>query len=162
MAFIRVVPAVPAILTGLSKFTGALRSTREPMAESVKTVIIPRIRQNFLSESDAAGNRWAPLSDIRIARTSLGVYYNPILVMTGKLRDRAIQTGMWEFEGQESRMAMRAPTPYAAIQNFGGTNRGLGGRFGPIPARPFANINEFDMQRIEENIMNFAAERLVI
>lgn len=159
---VHVRPRIPVVLTGLTRFAGRVRASRDSLKESLDEIIIPSIDRAFETESDpVTGEAWAPLSDVQVMRDELGARGNPILQMTGELRRHATMKKYWHFEGQRSMIGMFGPLdpPQWALQQFGGTNMGLGGRMGDVPARPYLGVSDEDIDRIGEKLQEYALLR---
>lgn len=139
-----------------------VRSHKEPLERAVDEVIRPRIRQNFMSESEAGERSWTPLADTTRVRREKAGYSgaHPILVRQGRLRRAAQQKNMWIFRGQGvapfaqfSMPRLQSRVPYAEKHQEGE---------GRLIARPYLVINDWDAKRIEEVFADYLVKRELI
>lgn len=112
-----------------------IRSFREPLHYSVKHVMIPSIRQNFMQEGRPP---WVPLSltTVKIRGTA-----HPILQRSRTLIKVATQLNIWKIDRTSAVIDdIDRRVPYAKFHQ-GGTRK--------MPARPFAQITDEDQEEIE-------------
>lgn len=129
-----------------------VRSYREPLRRSVKQVLSPSIRTNF-----EVGGRptWEPLAQATQERKVMenARSFMP-LIRTGSLQRVAGQLNLWTIT-REAASIEQLPQRvwYGAVHQSGdeGSN---------IPARPWAVIQEEDMNEVEEIFFLWIEERL--
>lgn len=119
-----------------------------PALEEIGEVLVASTKRRFGSETDPQGNRWAPNSQVTLARKR-----NPkILTEEGFLGDtihaqlqgkRAVAVG--------SNLVYAATHQFGARQGaFGSTARGAPIPWGEIPPRPFLGLSDEDGERVLE------------
>lgn len=143
------IPDLSLIVGSLTRFAGSLRSLKEPLERSVNEVIIPRIKENFASESDA-GEGWDQLKPATVRQRGSA---HPILQDSGKLLRVATSKHIWEIDGQAGT---------AQITSLPGVEYGFLHDTGTsiMAARPFANITEGDIAEIREIFEEFLQDRI--
>jgi phage gpG-like protein len=154
---ITMIPSASVLGGMLSRFSGELRSTREPLEQIRDTVFTPRMGWNFANQS-AAGSRWEPITDsTRKApeRSTLSRGNNPILDVRGRLKRIAAQKNIWVINGQQAEIFITQDSINAAQGGnawYGGLHQlGYAARDGsPIPARPWIAFTEGDFQKAGE------------
>lgn len=124
-----------------------IRSFREPLTRSVRTVIIPSIRSNFAAEGRPP---WEPLAlatvEDRAKLQSLGKIKTgasgPILNRTGRLLKVATQFNIWSYTRESATITgLDSRVKYATYHQTG-TRK--------MPARPFVIIQDEDEEAIEQ------------
>jgi phage gpG-like protein len=150
-----------SLLTKLRKADEALKH-RKPVHQRIKQLMTRRWTVNFNSQGGMYGD-WAPLRPMtmRIRQEEGYGGTGPKLLRTGTLRGGFISQAKggkvtdnateWNFQ--------RNPI-YLYIHHFGGANRGLGGRFGPIPSRPIWGLNETD-ERMSHDEMEKYVDKII-
>lgn len=155
---ITVLPSITGIARGLSRTAGELRTfgsrhTDGPLPRAVDDIITPSIDENFATRSNngVGWQSWHPETPFMPYHRQYGPARG-ILEVTGRLRDRATQKGIWQFRGQQGEAFVPASMmpAYAMIHQEGGVNQGLDGNRGYIVARPFMDISDDDIGRIQE------------
>ncbi len=147
----------------LTNFAGDLRSVRPALERAVDEVVIPRIQLN-IEEDTAAGEDWADIRDITFnmpyRRNHHSNQFGPLLEVGGTLRNAVTAKERWTFTGsgdEAGAFASYPPfVPYAQAQQEGFTSPITGG---PVPARPYAVINEQDQDDIEQIFDDWIAEQ---
>lgn len=131
---------------------------REPLTRCRDEVMIPTIRRNF--EAQGRPEMWEPIGEFNHYRTQRGAGGAPILQPTGAMArtaqkqarfhiaDNKVDYGHWP-----SSSAHRA-SKYGYVHDMGGTSP-----FGPIPARPFAILQQQDISLISDVFAEWAQER---
>jgi len=160
---IRMVPGAGALVNALNRYSGDLRSVADPLRDARDNVVIPSIEERFDSRTGADGRGWPKWAD----ETPFMPYhqmYGPgqnLLHVTGSLRRRATQKGIWEIKGQqgEAFVPMSALPSHAPVLNFGGPNRGLRGGLSDIPPRPFMEIGDSEMSAIGNIFADFMVQK---
>jgi len=96
-------PSIGLVAKDIDRLALDITSFREPLERAIKRVIIPSIRKNF----DQGGRpAWEPLAEATIIRRGYSAW--PILQVTGKLRRRATEFGIWNV-GQTSATVRSLP-----------------------------------------------------
>lgn len=136
----------PGVLeTNYREFGLDVRSFREPLKRSVQQVMAPSFAKNF----DLGGRpSWEPLSPETVKKKGNAT----ILVDTGKLKSKVGQLNNWQITQEEAQMMQVTGVPYDRVHQFGG---------GIVPARPFALVQEEDVDAIEEVFAEWLHERAV-
>lgn len=147
----------PTILANQFDTLGVnVKSFREPLARSIREVMVPSIKTNF-----AVGGRpaWLDLMPVTVSRrASQGYGPTPILVRTGKLKKVAGQQNLWTIDGPGGTAAItNLPEGvwYGAVQQAGAETE-----WGGIVARPWAVIQEEDMTEIEDIFLDWIDTRI--
>jgi phage gpG-like protein len=157
-------PSANFLQGALNSWSGEMRSFREPLNQSVREVVIPRVRDNFASESEA-GNPWVPLAEAtpfmpyRVAHGMEG-RSDSILKVTGRLQRAVTSVGIWRFDGIGGMAFVSeiGSAPYAEVHQQGAVNRGLKGGLSNIPARPFLSVNQEDVDRMETIFQDWVSD----
>jgi phage gpG-like protein len=157
-------PCLTALTRQLSTQAGQIRSMGpgakhgSPLQDSVHDVIIPSVESNFVTRSDngVKWREWNPKTPFMPYHKRYGPAKG-ILEVTGTLRRRATARGSWTYRGQqgEAFIPLSMMPAYATIQQEGGVNFGLDGYRGYIVARPFMDVSEEDVNRMQEIFGNW-------
>jgi phage gpG-like protein len=124
------------------------RTFRQPLDQSVRSVGIPAIIENF-----EVGGRppWVPHAETTVERRdrqgTLGGEPQDILIETGQLFGDATKLARWTITGQEAYIS-NLPSR-SAYGRFHQTGADLA-RGGTLPQRPWASMESDDVDRIEE------------
>lgn len=113
-----------------------IRSFREPLEKSVRTVIIPSIRNNFAAEGRPG---WAPLAPATVlSRGASG----PILNRTGRLLKVATQLNIWTYTRDSATITgIDSRVKYGKYHQAGTAK---------MPSRPFILLQDEDEEAIEQ------------
>lgn len=123
-----------------------IRSFREPLNESLRFVIIPSIKQNFLAEGRP---KWAPLTAETVRRRGSA---HPILHRKGNLKKRSTQINIWNVEKDRLYVSgLDRRVKYAKFHQ--------GGTF-QMPARPFMVYQNRDIVAIERIFRNWLNRKI--
>jgi phage gpG-like protein len=156
-----ILPPVYVIQAALSETAQSLRSFREPLQRAVRSVIAPRIYENF--DDGGASGSWAPLALSTIVwKFNNGFARNALdpLKRSGKLQKKAAQLNNWKYTSDTATFdKLPADAMYGMYHQFGYTNALTGGN---VPARPWVEVNDNDIDRIEEMFDTFAKVKLGI
>lgn len=125
-----------------------LHSFREPLKEIVRSVMAPRINDNFRSGGNPP---WTPIApSTKKDRAEYDYPDEPILVRSGLLRRTASQLNIWNFDDHQAWIdassfggAQGGKAWYGLAQNDGFT----GGYGAQTPKREFLNFTEEDVQK---------------
>lgn len=112
-----------------------IRSFREPLVKSVRSVVIPSIRKNFAVEGRPA---WAPLAPATVLDRGAS---GPILDRTGRLKRVATQFNIWSYTRDSATITGLDSRVKYAKYHQGGTRK--------MPARPFVMLQNEDEEEIE-------------
>lgn len=159
-------PPVSVILKDLALLGLRLRSTKQPLQEAVKKVVIPSFKRTW--EAEGRPDAWDELSPYTIQRktgASLGDSASigggagvPILVSTpaqrelgrhqssgrgGALKTRATSFKIWSFTKDSAYISGAGIQFYGPIHQLGAPGVG-------IPARPFLILQTEDLEDIEK------------
>ena len=174
-------PTIGLSASRIDKLGMDIRSFREPLKRSIQQVIAP----SFLTNFDVGGRpAWIPLSPSTLEiRSRFGRTGDRILVRTGALRRTMGQYNIWSVSDKAAMIKdLPANVWYGAIHQAGASSGGFksllerhGGDvksalraaeqpgaakgFG-IPARPFAILQEEDIEGIERVFWNWFEERV--
>lgn len=150
---IRSSPSIGHLAGRLSEFAGDIRSTKDPLDQAVREVIIPRIGDNL----QQGGWGWQPMHPDTPTfpyRRNRGAGSAPLLLVTGRMQRAATALARWRFDGQAGSAWIpytafeSSEAPYALFQHEGAYTPALGGHL--IPSRPFLEITTgTDMDLIE-------------
>ena len=88
-------PTAPMMMAAFENVGAGIRSLREPLKESIQTIVAPSIRDNF----DSGGPGWAPLSESRAAQKAAQGLPEATLIASGNLRRVAGQLNIWSING---------------------------------------------------------------
>jgi phage gpG-like protein len=127
-------PEVLVFAENIDRLAMALRDFRDPLTESVNTVIIPSISQNFDSEGRPP---WAELAESTVEQRGDA---HPILNRTGSLKSAATSFGIWFITNSEASIQGIDKVHYAKFHQGGTIN---------MPARPFIGYQDQDVDQIE-------------
>lgn len=127
-----------------------------PALEEIGEVLTASTKRRFASETDPEGNRWAPNSEVTLARKRGA----KILTEGGYLGDLIT----WQMADPKA-VAVGSNQVYAAVQQFG-AKQGAFGRtkrnapipWGDIPARPFLGLSEEDGERVLEILRDYLGQ----
>lgn len=134
-------PRALVVAGDIDELRRKIRSFREPLNISLRTVIIPSIKLNFAVEGRP---RWAPLAAETILKRKSA---HPILQRTGRLRKVATQINIWTVERDKLYVSSLNPRVHYAKYHQGGTRH--------MPARPFMVFHREDVDAIERVFMNW-------
>lgn len=135
----------PAIFAaGLESIGYRIRSFREPLERSVRQVMSPSLRENF----DAGGRPpWQELDWKTLAQKA----GEGILIRTGLLARVAGQFNIWQVSQESATLGSLPRASYGMIHQYGS---------GHIPARPWAVIQEEDVDAIQDIFEKWLEERI--
>lgn len=123
-----------------------IRSFREPLTKSVRTVIIPSIRTNFVSEGRPA---WRPLAPATVLDRGAS---GPILDRSGRLKKVATQFNIWSYTRDSATITgLDSRVKYAAYHQSG-TRK--------MPQRAFVVFQDEDEVAIERIFYEFVDRRM--
>jgi phage gpG-like protein len=126
-----------------------IRSMREPLKRSIQQVIAPSFGQNFVSMGRPEG--WQQLSDATLMNKTRYNYPDDILVRTGLLRKTIQQLNIWTISRTEATIqGLPDKIAYGVYHQTGTTN---------MPARPFAVLQDEDIDKIQEIFADWMLER---
>jgi phage gpG-like protein len=125
-----------------------LRSFREPLKEIVRSVMAPRINDNFRSGGNPP---WTPLAiTTKKDRAEYDYPDEPILVRSGLLRRTVGQLNIWNIDDEKAYIdaasfgaAQGGNAWYGLAQN----NGFVGGYGAETPARPFLYFTDEDVEK---------------
>lgn len=144
-------PSIGLLAARVEKLGMDLDDFREPLARSIKTVMIPSIQQNFEAEGRPS---WPPLAEYTIQRR--GGDSGHILNVTGALEADATSFDIWHItDTAASIQSWPGRTWYAQIHQAG-----LRGKKIYIPARPFIMFQSEDEDDIKLVFMEWLEENL--
>lgn len=141
-------PPIGAMLASFDAFGSALQDFEEPLKRSVKEVLMPSIAQNF----DAGGRPpWEPNAEGTVRVKG----HNTVLVNSGDLQAAAQSYDIWAFS-RDSASVETLPQRvwYGIVQQNGGPP----GRANFIPARPFIQAAEEDLDEIVDIFEEWGGE----
>lgn len=146
---IDVEPPMETIEADLAAIGRDLSNMRTPLTTAIKTVLIPSIRENFMSSGRP--DRWEPLADATIEKRQRTGTGNTILMETGRLMEGATQFARWDVGTNEAHISNwnQDIAMKAAVHQGGAVATGRT-RTADIPARPFLLIQAEDSDKIEE------------
>ena len=128
-------PQIYASEQAIKKMTRKFRSFRDPLNESLRSIVIPSIRRNF----EVGGRpKWKPLSPSTVRQRGSS---RPILIRSGTLQKKATQINIWRVEATKMYVdGLDKRVKYAAYHQ-GGTRL--------MPARVFMLYQNEDIAGIE-------------
>lgn len=152
---VEVIPNVSVIQMALSQAAAQMRSFRKPLDTAVRTVLAPRLYQNF--DSNGADGSWAPLA-MATVKWKLANGYARVafdaLKRTGKLQKRAGQSNLWKVTSDSASLAYLTGDAAYGIYHQEGYLNARTGRM--VPARPWAVITESDIDQVQDVIEAYA------
>lgn len=135
-----------------------LKDFKEPLQKCIKDVIIPSIQANF-----AAGGRpaWAPYAQETLDfHKMLGESLSDsLLVKTGALKSAMGSESIWTISSTEAYIAGLPSNVWYGYLHQQGYPGGSGN--GPIPARPFAMLQEQDLADIDKVFDKWLHEAII-
>lgn len=140
-------PTLERVNSYLKAMALEMTTFKKPLQKCVKDVIIPSIQKNF----DVGGRpSWAPYSQETLDfHKMLGESVSDsLLVKTGALKSAMGSESIWTITGNEAYIAGLPDNVWYGALHQAGYPGGSGN--GPIPARPFAMIQEEDMPAIDK------------
>jgi phage gpG-like protein len=148
---VEIIPHPFILAAQVMAFGVGFQDFTEPLKKAADDVMGPSFEKNF-----AVGGRprWPALSALTILnRTESGFGAGPILVRTGALRGVAGDIGIWTI-GRES----------AAVTNTGDVEYGVMHQTGTgsMPARPWAVLQDEDVNEIQDVFINWVRKRLLM
>lgn len=118
----------------------------QPELQQLKPIIRNAIGQNFASKSTADGSAWLPRKDKEP---------HPLLDLTGKMKNAAVQGGDGAFEDRGPNHLTigidGGEIPYAAVQEMGNEI---------IPSRSYFQVNEQTVDECAEIMANLLARKI--
>jgi phage gpG-like protein len=144
VAFVDIIPNAEVLEANYREFGLDIRSFREPLKRSVQQVMAPSMVRNF-----EVGGRpsWTGLSAGTIEKKAS----DTILVETGKLRSKVGQLNNWNITQTDAEMTHVSGTAYAGVHQFGAPPF--------IPSRPFALVQDEDVEKIDGIFVEWLTER---
>lgn len=139
-------PRAHAVAADVDRLRYKLRSFREPLNITLRSVVIPSIKKNFAVEGRP---KWAPLSPSTVKSRGSA---HPILVRKGKLRRVSAQINIWSIDRNDMEVTgLDRRVPYAKFHQ-GGT------RF--MPPRPFMAWYREDVRDTERIFLNWMDRKM--
>ena len=142
-------PSIFLIQKGLREATSS-KHIGKPLWQAINDVMIPSLKKNF--DQQGRPRQWKPLRvRTNIMRRRAGYAASgPILDRTGTLKSAALAKARWSVDPIKGQALYGKFPPRAWYANIhqGGFVGFLGGAFGgtqPIPPRPFAVVQEQDL-----------------
>ncbi len=150
-------PSIFMITKGVRETVKGIKSVREPMKRAIRDVMSPSIKLNF--SRGGRPKKWLPLAPdtIKIRQREGFNGSGPVLIRTRKLRNAAIAQARWKIDGIRGQALygnFPARAKYGPIHQIGVRKDA-----GSIPARPFAVIQEQDMDEIKKVFADWLMER---
>ncbi len=143
----------PRILTDdFTQWGLDIRSAKEPLKRSIQEVMAPSFKANF----DEGGRpSWEPLSETTLLMKALAGQPSDILVATGQLKKTVQQLNLWKIDGPGGEAYIDTLPEKISYGKFHmeGTRR--------MPARPFMDFQEEDLDKIQEIFADWIVERAV-
>lgn len=173
---ISIEPAPVILVASFNKLGEDVRSFKEPLKRSVQQVLAPSIRKNFVDSGRP--DPWAPLTEKTKKtkrRDGYGRNANKILKRTGRLQRLASTLSIWDIDGLNGEAVLNPPSEifYGAIHQAGfelvnikeKVNKKTGNvsfdtSIGGLPARPWALIQDEDVNEIERVFEEWINERV--
>lgn len=133
------------------------RSIREPLKRCIQQVVGPAFVENF----EVGGNpSWEPLSEETVKRKAIYGQTSDPLIGSGALQKKSGQLNIWSIDGQgddaEARLENLGDQWYGFVHQAGAT----AGHGATIPARPWATLDERDIDKMEEIFGQWLDERI--
>lgn len=169
---IEVTPSPILLWKSFDAFADNIRSLKEPLQRAVRDVLAPSIRLNF--EAEGRPVRWQALADGTVATKEYMGRSQPsrILYATGTLARVASQLNIWTIDGgyqTGEASAYIADLPerawYGKVHQAGMTLMSRARQLPmayDIPQRPWALIQDEDVERIELIFYEWVEERAVL
>lgn len=154
-----ILPSPLAMQFALDEIGDELRTFRTPLERSVREVLRPSIQQNF---EEGGRPPWELLADSTIiAREYEGTGTDP-LIRTGKLMTSATALSRWSYTQEEATFGpLPVSVAYGEVQHFGSNSSGFGGST-VIPSRPWADVQESDLDNIEGVFFEWVREKVAV
>jgi phage gpG-like protein len=148
-------PTIGLITKRIDKLGIDIRSFREPLKRSIQRVIAPSMVMNF----DVGGRpAWVPLSSstVLIRERMKQGNSDKILVKTGLLRRTMGQLNIWDIS-RDTAIIAHLPEKiwYGSIHQGGGHTGDA-----TIPARPFAMLQDEDVDHVQQVFAEWLEERI--
>lgn len=142
-------PPMEAIEADLAAIGRDLSNMRTPLTTSIKTVLIPSIRENFTT--GGRPDQWEPLAESTVEKRQRTGTGTTTLIETGRLMEGATQFSRWDVGTSEAHISNwnQDIALKAAVHQGGAVATGRT-RSADIPARPFLLIQTEDADKIEE------------
>lgn len=133
----------------LSRFSGKIRSFREPLKNSIRDIVAPSIRENF----DTGGRpAWEGYASSTKKRKKYPPFGKRLLIRTGRLRSGASQQNVWKLSSDQATVnGLPAAVSYGYYHQSGTEH---------LPARPFMMIQPEDEDAIEELFKKWVNDRM--
>lgn len=149
---ITILPTPMAMMASFDLAAAGIKSLREPLKESIQTIIAPSIRERF----DVGGPGWEPLSESRLLQKAAQGLPEDTLIASGTLRRVAGQLNIWKINGgygsgEAEAFVSNLPGAEYGTYHDSGTSR--------VPQREFLYIDTDDEVKIEEVFEAFIASR---
>lgn len=126
-----------------------IRSMREPLKRSIQKIIAPSFAENFAAQGRPEG--WQELSSATLLNKARYNYPDQILVRTGLLKKTIQQLNIWTISRTEATIqALPDKVAYGSLLQSGTRN---------MPARPFAVLQDSDLDKIQEVFADWMLER---
>jgi phage gpG-like protein len=135
-------PSLGIVASRLATFGAKIDSFREPLEESIRTVMIPSFAANF-----ASGGR--PPWDSQAEATTKIHGEHPILILSGTLEGAATSESIWQISDKSAAVTGMPGDAWYGVIHQGGFDS-MSSQAAPIPARPFILFQAEDYDGVEQ------------